>query len=109
MDLLHNGASNEVATLQYSHEDGLVVDSIQANKLRDAWGQIHPRCVHPSMYDPVSMQPTEFGQEYLRTIFTNAIGRDDTELIQSESFSPGKLATRYQSSNIDIRKRTRYL
>lgn len=109
IDLLNSGASNEVATLQYTHEGGLVVDSIRANKLRDAWGQIHPRCVHPSMYDPVRMQPTEFGQEYLRTIFTNAIGRDDTEYIQRESFSPGKLATRYQSANIDIRKRTRYL
>lgn len=109
MDLLHSGASNEVATLQYSEKNGLEVDSIRANKLRDPWGQIHPRCVHPSMYDRIRMQPTEFGQQYLRTIFTNAIGRDDTEYIQSESFSSGKLATRFQSANIDIRKRTRYL
>lgn len=109
VDLIHSGATNEVATLQYTRADGFVVDSIRANKLRDAWGEIHPRCVHPSMYDPVRMQPSEFGQEYLQTIFTNAIGRDDTEFIQSESFSPGKLSTRYQSANIDIRKRTRFL
>lgn len=109
IDMLNSGASNEVATLQYTRQDGLIVDSIRANKLRDAWGQIHPRSVHPSMYDPKRMQPTEFGQKYLQTIFTNAIGRDDTEFIQSESFSPGKLSTRYQSANIDIRKRTRHL
>jgi ATP-dependent phosphofructokinase / diphosphate-dependent phosphofructokinase len=55
------------------------------------------------------MQPSAFGEEYLQTIFTNAIGWDDVEFIRTQLFSPGNLATRYQSVNIDVRKRTRYL
>ena len=103
------GANNAIAALQYSHRNGFEVSSVSANKLRDNWGVIHPRCVHPTMYDERRMQPSEFGEEYLQTIFTNAIGWDDVEFLRAQLFSPGNLATRYQSVNIDIRKRTRYL
>ncbi|MCA9086682.1 MAG: 6-phosphofructokinase [Planctomycetaceae bacterium] len=109
VDLLAAGENNAIATLQYSPQRGFGVDSISANKLRDQWGEIHPRCVHPTMYDPHRMQPSEFGEEYLKPIFTNAIGWDDVEFMRAELFSPGNLSTRYQSVNTDIRKRVRYL
>ncbi|MEQ9407821.1 MAG: 6-phosphofructokinase [Fuerstiella sp.] len=109
VELLDAQVNNSVATLQYSPKKGFEVDSISANKLRDQWGEIHPRCVHPSMYDQRRMLPSEFGEEYLRTIFTNAIGADDMEFMRAELFSPGNLSTRYQSVNTDIRKRVRYL
>lgn len=107
--LLSENANNVVATLQYSQRDGFEVDSISANKLRDQWGEIHPRCVHPAMYDEHRMHPSEFGEEYLMSIFTNAIGADDVEFLRAECFSAGNLSTRYQSVNTDIRKRERYV
>lgn len=109
VELLSEGSNNSIATLQYTPQSGFEVDSISANKLRDHTGEIHPRCVHSSMYDVCRMQPSEFGEEYLRSIFTNAIGWDDVEYLRAEIFSPGKLSTRYQSVNTDVRKRTRRL
>lgn len=109
VELLTEGASNVVATLQYNKKHGFEVDSVSANKLRDTLGMIHPRCVHASMYDEHRMQLSEFGEEYLQTIFTNAIGWDDVEFIRTQLFSPGNLATRYQSVNTELTKRTRYL
>lgn len=109
VEMILAGENNAVATLQYSQRDGFAVSSISAHKLRDQWGEIHPRCIHPSMYDECRMQPSEFGEQYLKTIFTSAIGLDDMENLRAELFSPGNLATRYQSINIDLRKRTRYL
>lgn len=109
VELLAAGQSNAVATLQWSDEHGLVLDSIPAYKLRDRWGIIHPREVHHSMYDARLFQPSQLGIDYLRPIFRNAIGADDTEEIRSELFAPGNLTTRYQSVNTDIHKRIRYL
>ncbi len=109
VELLHTGVSNAVATMQYTTRNGFEVDSISANKLRDQWGEIHPRCVPPCMYDEHRMQPSEFGEAYLKTIYTNAIGADDMEFMRAELFSPGNLSTRYQSVNTDIRKRIRFL
>ncbi len=107
--LLVDGENNAVATLQYSHANGFDVASISANKLRNQWGEIHPRCVHPAMYDDHRMQPSEFGEEYLKPIFTNAIGWDDVEFMRAELFSPGNLSTPYQSVNTDVSKRIRYV
>ena len=107
--MIAEGVNNAVATLQYSPEHGFDVDSISAHKLRDTSGEIHPRCVHLSMYDQDRMQPSEFGEDYLKSIFTNAIGWDDIEELRAELFNPGNLASRYQSVNTDISKRTRYL
>lgn len=107
VDLLHAGESNAVATLKYTEANGLDVDSISANKLRDQWGEIHPRCVHRSMYDVERMMPSDFGETYLQSIFENAIGWDDVEHLREDLFSAGNLAVRYQSVNNDIRKRTR--
>ncbi len=109
VDLLVSGETNEIATIQYQPEKGFSLSSISANKLRDQWGEIHPREVHPSMYDARRMQLSEFGIEYLKPIFTNAIGQDDVEAIRTQMFSAGSLSNRYQSMNTDVRKRIRYL
>lgn len=109
VDLLNSGQSNAIATLQYTRANGYRVDSISANKLRDRYGEIHPRCLHPTMYDPCRMQPSDFGEEYLASIFTNAIGWDDIEHLRGEMFSLGNLATRFQSVNTDISKRVRHV
>lgn len=109
VDLLVSGETNEIATIQYQSESGFSLSSISANKLRDRWGEIHPREVHPSMYDPERLQLSEFGIEYLKPIFTNAIGLDDVEAIRTQMFSAGSLSNRYQSVNTDIHKRIRYV
>lgn len=109
VDMLHQGENNRIATLQWTPQKGFHVDSIASNKLRDRWGGIHPRLLHPSLYDPRRFQPSDLGVEYLRTIFTNAMGWDDLEHLRRDVFSPGNLSTRYQSVNIDIQKRMRYL
>ena len=108
VEMLLSGDSNSVATLQYNPRDGFEVSSIAANKLRDQWGEIHARRVHSSMFDQRRMLPSEFGEQYLETIFTNAIGQEDVENMRARIFSSGNLSTRYQSMNTDIRKRTRY-
>lgn len=109
VELLYEGFNNRVSTLQWSRDSGFELNSLDANKLRDQWNIIHARTVHPSFYDPHRFQPSRLGVQYLQPIFTNAIGTDDVEEIRQQLFSPGNLATRYQSVNIDIQKRIRYL
>ncbi len=109
VDLLVEGRNNCMATLQWSSENGFSLDSIDANKLRDKWQLIHARQVHPSFYDPSRFQLSILGKQYLLPIFTNAIGTDDVENIRAELFNPGKLSMRYQSVNVDIQKRLKYL
>ncbi len=109
VELLAAGYSNEVATLQYSPQAGFTFSSIAANRLRDRWGEIHPREVHPSLYDAARMQLSTLGMEYLKPIFTRAVGADDVEYIRREVFDAGCLSNRYQSINSDIRRRIRYL
>ena len=109
MEMVSRGASNQVATLRYSTENGFELSSLTANRLRDPWGMIHARTVHPSMYDAERMQLSGFGREYLQPIFTNAIGWDDVEFLRAETFSPGNLTSRFQSVNVDIRRRIRLL
>jgi 6-phosphofructokinase len=109
VDMLADGQSNEIATIQYQSDVGFRLDSISANKLRDRWGEIHAREVHPSMYDTRRLQLSSFGIDYLKPIFTNAIGLDDVESVRTQIFSPGSLSNRYQSVVTDIRKRIRYL
>ena len=87
---------------------GVVVDSIDANKLRDRWGTIHARPLSPTLYDPKRFQPSAKGIEYLRSIFTNALGVDDVETIRG-IFSTGNLTHPYASVNVDINKRIRRL
>ena len=61
------------------------------------------------MYDTRRMHLSATGIEYLKPIFTNAVGADDMEFCRTHVFSPGSLTTRYQSVNTDVRKRIRYL
>jgi 6-phosphofructokinase len=109
VELLLEGRSNVVATLQWNHKQGFFLDSFDANGFRDRWGLIHPRQVHPSFYDPQLMKPSHAGIEYLMQIFTGAIGEDDTESIRETLFAPGNLREPYHSVNTDITKRIRYL
>ena len=105
VDLLLQGYHNCVSTLQY-RDGGFVLDSVDANKLRDRWGIIHARPLSRSLYDPIRFQPSAKGIEYLRTIFTNALGVDDVESIL-QLFHVGRLTHPYHSVNVDVHKRIR--
>ena len=109
VDLILENRNNHVATLQWSGERGFYLDSLPANKLRDQWKRIHPRRVHPALYDKQRFQPSLLGKQYLQTMLTNAVGADDVEQIRSETFSAGKLSTRYQSVNLEIHQRIEVL
>ncbi len=109
VDVLVEGFNNCVVTLQWTADRGFYLDSIPANKLRDQWGIIHPRQLHPSMYDATRFQPSKLGIEFLLPIFTNAIGPEDLEEVRNHQFNPANLTRRYQSVNVDIQKRLRYM
>ena len=109
VDVLVEGFNNCVVTLQWTASRGFYVDSIAANKLRDQWGIIHPRQLHRSLYDAQRFQPSKLGIQFLLPIFTNAIGADDLEEVRTQQFNPGNLTRRFQSVNVDIQKRLRYL
>jgi len=108
VDMLLEGQINSVAILQWNHSAGFHVADIPANALRDRWGLIHARMMHPSFYDPINMRPSRTGIDYLKPIFTNSVGADDVEQMRS-LFSPGNLDSQYHSVNTDVNKRIRYL
>ncbi len=105
LELVKEGKNNSLATLQWSAERGFFLDSLSANKLRDRWGTIHPRLVHPCFYDANRFQPSKIGVDFLLPIFTNAIGMEDLEHQRLETFNRANLTQRYQSINVDIHKR----
>ncbi len=109
VDLLVEGRNNAVSVLQYQSEKGFHVEGYDANRFRDRWGLIHPRFMHPALYDPKLMKPSKLGIEYLMPIFTDAIGNDDAEHMRQTLFDPGNLAQPYHSINTDVHKRIRYL
>jgi ATP-dependent phosphofructokinase / diphosphate-dependent phosphofructokinase len=109
VDLLVEGHNNAVSVLQYHSQKGFHVEGYDANRFRDRWGLIHPRYMHPSLYDPTLMKPSRLGMEYLMPIFTDAIGNDDAEHMRQTLFDPGNLAQPYHSINTDVHKRIRYL
>lgn len=109
VELLVEGRNNAVAILQYSPTRGFYVDGYDANRMRDRWGLIHARRMHPSLYDPLLMKPSRCGIEYLMPIFTDAIGTDDMEHVRHTLFATGNLTQPYHSINTDINKRIRYL
>lgn len=109
VDMLLEGQRNSVATLQWTPDRGFKVDSIEANRLRDRWGEIHSRLMHPSFYDAERMQPSAQGIAYLTPIFTNAVGHDDVEWLRAQIFDPAHLHQPYLSVNAEIHKRIRYL
>ncbi len=105
VDLILENRNNHVATLQWSGEKGFYLDSLPANKLRDQWKRIHPRRVHPALYDAKRFQPSLLGKQFLQTLLNNAVGAEDVESIRVETFNAGKLSTRYQSVNMEIHQR----
>lgn len=109
VELLVEGCTNRVSTLQWSDKKGFYVDSFDANQLRDRWGLIHPRQMHPSFFDAEHLRPSRTGIEYLLPIFTNALADSDLEFIRQTAFAPGNLTHPYHSPNTDINKRIRYL
>ncbi len=109
VDMLVEGRNNSVAVLQYQSEKGFYVEDYDANRFRDRWGWIHPRCMHLSLYDPQLMKPSKLGIEYLMPIFTDAIGSDDAEHTRQTLFDSGNLSQPYHSINTDVHKRIRYL
>lgn len=109
VELLAEGRNNSVAVLQYNASKGFHVDGYDANRFRDRWGLIHPRQMHPSLYDAQRMKPSRAGIDYLLPIFTDAIGEDDAEHMRQTLFAAGNLAQPYHSINTDVNKRIRYL
>lgn len=109
VDLLKDGENNAVSILQYDSKKGFHVEGYDANRLRDRWGLIHARRMHPALYDPRLMKPSQMGIDYLLPIFTDAIGDDDVEHIRSTLFAAGNLSRPYHSINTDINKRIRYV
>jgi 6-phosphofructokinase 1 len=109
VDLLVEGRNNAVSILQYHAERGFHVEGYDANRFRDRWGLIHPRYLHPALYDAKLMKPSKLGIEYLLPIFSGAIGHDDAEHMRQTMFDPGNLAQPYHSINTDVHKRIRYL
>ncbi|HRI16581.1 MAG TPA: 6-phosphofructokinase [Verrucomicrobiota bacterium] len=108
VELLKEGRNNAVSILQYSADKGFHVEGYDANRLRDRWGLIHARYMHPELYDPRLMKPSRMGIDYLMPIFTDAIGEDDMEHMRQTLFSAGNLTQPYHSINTDINKRIRY-
>ncbi|MGE0703513.1 MAG: 6-phosphofructokinase [Vicinamibacterales bacterium] len=107
--LLVEGRNNAVSVLQYNSDKGFHVEGYDANRIRDRWGYIHSRRLHPSLYDPLLMKPSKLGMDYLLPIFTDAIGNDDAEHMRQTLFNPGNLSQPYHSINTDVQKRIRYL
>jgi 6-phosphofructokinase 1 len=108
VELLLAGRSNEVATLQWSHQKGFFLDSMPGDDFRDRWGLIHARQVHPCFYDAKQMKPSVAGVEYLLNIFTHAIGHDDVDAMRS-TFEAANLLRPYHSVNVDVGRRIQYL
>jgi 6-phosphofructokinase 1 len=109
VDLLIEGRNNAISVLQYNADRGFHVEGYDANRFRDRWGLIHARRMHPTLYDPLLMKPSKLGMDYLRPIFTDAIGNDDAEHMRQTLFDPGNLSQPYHSINTDIQKRIHYL
>jgi hypothetical protein len=86
----------------------MTLDGIPIHKLRDRWGTVHARPMPLSFYDAARFRPSELGIEYLRAIFSNALGADDLES-QRSVFEVGNLIHPYYSVNVDIAKRVRLL
>lgn len=109
VELLHEGRNNAVSILQYNRSRGFHVEGYDANRLRDRWGLIHARHMHPAFYDAHLMKASRLGIDYLVPIFSNAIGEDDMEHTRQTLFASGNLSQPYHSINADVHKRIRFL
>jgi 6-phosphofructokinase 1 len=109
LDLLVAGRTSSVAVLQWTRARGFEVEGFPVDGLRDRWGHIHARKVHPAFYDAARFGPSALGVEYLQQIFTGAVGHDDTEHLRERLFTPGRLTDRYRSPNALVARRIQYL
>lgn len=109
VDLLLEGQSNVVASLQWSPARGYVVEGFPVSGLLDDWGVIHARRMHASFYDRDAMRPSSLGVQYLQQIFTGAVGHDDTEHMRERMFTPGRLVDPHRSINELVGRRIRYI
>ena len=107
VDLLHQDRPDHVATLRWSPEAGFSVDGLPASQLRDRWGVVRPRLVHRSFFDDQQWRVSARGGDYLRAIFTDAVGADDVEHLRGDLFDAGHLVTGYQSVNVRLAQRVR--
>ncbi len=98
-----------VVRANQNSNNGFHVEGYGANRFQDRWGLIHPRQMHPSLYDPTLMKPSRLGMQYLLPIFTDAIGEDDMAHTRQTLFAPGHLAEPCHSINTDVHKRIRHL
>jgi 6-phosphofructokinase 1 len=108
VDMLLAGENNSVSTLSWTEADGFHLTSFAGNRLRDQWGVIHARELHPSFYDAEKMQITSNGIKYLLPIFHDAIGNDDMEHTRRTLFDSGNLHYKYHSVVTDIEKLIQY-
>ena len=105
--LIHQDRPAHVATLQWTSSGGFDVDGIPASQLRDRWGVVRPRLVHHSFFDDENWRISPRGSDYLRAIFTDAVGSGDVEHLRGDLFDAGHLATTYQSVNVRLAQRVR--
>ncbi len=110
VEMLTSGQNNRVATLQWDAA-GLtfMLGNYDAGVFRDDWGEIHPRTVHPDLYDMDNLVVTPIAHQYLQPIFNEAIGADDAEFIRQSLFDSGNLHDTYQSVNVKLQNRIKYL
>ena len=109
VDLLLENQANAVAVLQYAADQGFHLGRVYGNELRDRWGLIHARLMHPGFYDPAGLRPSATGVNYLRPIFAHALGADDAEAMRTDLFDAHHLSEPFHSVNTDVNKRIRYL
>ncbi|CAN5732662.1 6-phosphofructokinase [soil metagenome] len=107
VDLLQQGYHNSMATLQY-RDGGFVYEGVDANRIRDRWGTIHPRPLSTCFYNAKRFQPSAKGIAYLRAIFAEALGADDLES-QRALFNTGNLVHPYDSVTVHMNKRIKRL
>ena len=109
VDLLLEGQTNMIASLQWSRDHGFAVEGFPVSGLLDPWGVIHPRKMHASFYDRTTLRPSPLAVEYLQQIFTGAVGHDDTEHLRERLFTPGRLVDPHRSINALVGRRIQYL
>ena len=109
VELLTNGTTNQVATIQWSADAGFSLGSHPGELFRDSWGVIHARRVDPSFYDSSLLQISAHGASYLKNIFRDAIGAEDVEFIRQSLFDSGNLDEPYRSVTVEMQRRVSFL
>ena len=109
VEMLLAGKNNHFASVTWQSEGGFRIEDVPSNRLRDRWGHIHARQVHPSFYNCDRMYLSTQGAEYLLPIFSDAIGPEDLEYERQSLFDSGNLLRPYHSINVDIQRRIEFI